>query len=130
MKKLCILGVAAFAIAMLPQQASAWCNVKFGAGVNFQWQSGDNHIGKHLYHSGQVPGYGGGYGGYGFGHGPQVIVVDQHQGGNGQGSDEVKAPAMNQAQTVPMSPYHYSSYQGYHYEQPAYYYGQDSWYGW
>jgi hypothetical protein len=127
MKKLCVLSVAALALALLPQQASAWSNIKLGAGFNFHWQTGDNHIGKHIYHNGPVPHpYG-----HGFGHGPQVIVVDQSQGHQGNDGDEVKAPSVNQAQTVPMSPYHYSSFQGGHYyQEPGYYYGQNYWYGW
>jgi hypothetical protein len=32
---------------------------------------------------------------------------------------------------VPFSPFHYSSYQsGYYYQEPGYYYGQNTWYGW
>ncbi len=61
-----ILGIALVAtmFALAPQQASAWSNIKFGAGFNFHWQTANNAFGHHLWRNGQIPthhGHGGGF---------------------------------------------------------------------
>jgi hypothetical protein len=69
MKKMLALGVLALTLTLASnQQASAWQNVKFGIGLNFQWSGGGNNWLWGLWRSGDVPspyggGYGGGYGG-------------------------------------------------------------------
>jgi hypothetical protein len=68
MKKILVMGALAVAIAAVSQQqASAWMNWKFGAGVNAAWQSGGNTWLWGAFRNGQPPGpdcgpYGGGYG--------------------------------------------------------------------
>ena len=73
MKKLIGMSVVALAITLISmQEASAWSNIKFGVGMNFQWQTGNNGIGKHFWRNGPLPGqpvYGYGYQGYFPGHG-------------------------------------------------------------
>jgi hypothetical protein len=84
MKKLFCLSLAAVALAALPQQASAWHNFKFGAGVNLEWSCGGNQFGicgHPIYRSGDVPGgFGGGFGG-GYMGGPVIVVPQQGHGG-------------------------------------------------
>jgi hypothetical protein len=64
MKKLITLSVltACFTFTST-QQASAWSNIRFGAGVNLHWQTGDNNLLWGFFRNGQIP-YpaGGGYG--------------------------------------------------------------------
>jgi hypothetical protein len=78
MKKLLIMGVLALgASALTQQEASAWCNVRFGIGANLHWQSGGNNLLWGAFRNSQppgpeygstFPGYPGGvYGGAGFG---------------------------------------------------------------
>jgi len=44
MKKTLCMGVLALGAVLVPQQqASAWTNVKFGCGLNFEWTSGGGH---------------------------------------------------------------------------------------
>jgi hypothetical protein len=57
MKKLLAMGALAVALlAVSQQQASAWKNVKFGCGLNWEWSSGGNCFGWGLWRSGQPPG--------------------------------------------------------------------------
>lgn len=67
MKKIFGLTLVAVSLTLVPQQASAWSNCQFGMGLNMQRQAGDNSIGKHFWHSGQVPGGPGPGPGYGYG---------------------------------------------------------------
>jgi hypothetical protein len=126
MKKLFGLGLALTVLALVPQQASAWSNIKFGVGLNFHWQTADNHIGKHLWHNGPVPHPHG----HGYGHGPAVIYMDPHHAGHGDQEAAQAAPPAAKGQAQPVNLYHYSSHQGYYYQEPSYYHGQDYWYGW
>jgi len=73
MKKLIILSAVTGALLLATeQQASAWSNIKFGAGVSLHWQTGDNNLLWGVFRNGQIPhpygGFTGGYGGHG-GHG-------------------------------------------------------------
>ena len=57
MKRILTLGVLALGLVLgSQQQASAWVNFKFGAGVNWNWQSGNNCVLWGLWHGGEVPG--------------------------------------------------------------------------
>src|ERR1700692_2932040 len=59
MRKILLLGSCALLLALsLQQQASAWLNFKFGAGINWNWQSGGNNTLWGLFRNGQPPGYG------------------------------------------------------------------------
>jgi hypothetical protein len=78
MKRFLVLGPLALTLALLSgQTASAWVNFKFGAGVNWSWQSGGNNFLWGFFRNGQppgpdvayppnghAPGYPPGYGGY------------------------------------------------------------------
>jgi hypothetical protein len=57
MKRILALGILALGMTLTTQQqASAWCNFKFGAGINWNYQSGNNTWFCGLYRSGEVPG--------------------------------------------------------------------------
>ena len=57
MNRILTLGVLALGLILgSQQQASAWCNFKFGAGINWDYQGGNNCFGWGLWHSGEVPG--------------------------------------------------------------------------
>jgi hypothetical protein len=57
MKKLLGLSVVSLAVSLVSiQEASAWKNIKFGVGLNLQYQTANNALGKH-WTNGQVPGY-------------------------------------------------------------------------
>ena len=57
MRKAFFLGLTALGLALASgQEAKAWTNFKFSAGVNWQWQSGDNCLLWGLFRNGQVPG--------------------------------------------------------------------------
>lgn len=59
MRKLSLLGPFALLIVlMLQQQSPAWLNFKFGAGINWNWQSGGNNVFWGLFRNGQPPGFG------------------------------------------------------------------------
>ncbi len=93
MKKLLGLGVVALGLALVSiQEASAWSNVKFGVGLNFQWQAANNAVGKHLWRNGPTPGHGYGYG-HGYGHGYGYAPY-------GQFSAPAPTPAEQEAPTV------------------------------
>lgn len=56
MKKFLSLSIVAVAlVAVAQQEASAWSNIKFGAGVNMSWQTGDNTLLWGLFRNGQIP---------------------------------------------------------------------------
>src|ERR1700677_1065819 len=56
MKKFIALGALALSVAAFSaQQASAWTNFKFGAGINFGYQAGGNNFGWGLFRNGQPP---------------------------------------------------------------------------
>jgi hypothetical protein len=56
MKKFFALSLLTLALVTVShQQAHAWSNIKFGAGVNVQWQTGDNTLLWGLFRNGQVP---------------------------------------------------------------------------
>jgi hypothetical protein len=56
MKKILAMGIAALSLALIcEQQASAWCNWKFGAGINFNYQSGGNNVLWGAFRNGQPP---------------------------------------------------------------------------
>ncbi len=127
MKKLLGLTVAAAVLAMVPQQASAWSNIKFGVGLNFEASCGNNNLLWGTFVNGQVPGYGGGYGGY---YEAPMIVPGHAYADQAQPAAPAAQPKAQNAQNMPANPYHYSSYQpGYYYQDPGYYYGQNTWYG-
>jgi hypothetical protein len=57
MKRILALGLLALGMTLASQQsASAWCNFKFGAGVNWNYQGGNNCFCCGLFKSGEVPG--------------------------------------------------------------------------
>jgi hypothetical protein len=59
MKRISLLGLFALLLTLtLQQQACAWLNFKFGAGVNWNWQSGGNNFLWGLFRNGQPPGFG------------------------------------------------------------------------
>ncbi|MGF1580139.1 MAG: hypothetical protein ACFCD0_12320 [Gemmataceae bacterium] len=55
MKRILGLALVATMFALVPQQASAWSNIKFSTGVTMHWQTGNNAIGHHFWRSGQIP---------------------------------------------------------------------------
>jgi hypothetical protein len=56
MRKILVMGVMALGLALASEQtASAWVNFKFGAGVNWNWQSGGNNFLWGLFRNGQPP---------------------------------------------------------------------------
>lgn len=56
MKKFLALGALALSVAVLSnQQASAWTNIKFGVGLNLNWQAGGNNFAWGLFRNGQPP---------------------------------------------------------------------------
>jgi hypothetical protein len=127
MNRILTLGVLALGLILgSQQQASAWCNFKFGAGINWDYQSGNNCFGWGLWHSGEVPGpeafgcgcpggcpspymnYGGGpgpdcYAGYGAGAGPAYAggQMNYGPGGPGAGGNPAYAQHPQQNQQTP-----------------------------
>lgn len=143
MKKLMILGTLALALVLASEQsASAWSNIKFGAGVNLHWQTGDNNILWGVLRNGQIPhpgGYGGYGGGYGYGHPGggfpmyyEPTAADaNNNGGAAAGKQSAGAPAPVNQTSYPANPYgyyypvSYNPYYGYQgYQVPSYWYGQ------
>ncbi|MFO0967647.1 MAG: hypothetical protein U0793_18965 [Gemmataceae bacterium] len=130
MKKVFLLGAIALTLTLAQtRQASAWCNFKFGVGLNLQWQSGDNSCLWGLHRSGPWPGSGGGYP-YGeaapfyFGAAPTMSPAGP--------SFEAPAPTMS-AYGYPAPALTYPTYNPYQnvsygYYMPYYYY-PTSWYG-
>jgi hypothetical protein len=149
MKKLIILSALATALLLASDRpASAWSNIKFGAGVNLHWQSGDNNFLWGAFRNGQIPhpaGYPGlGYPGYH--HGSVPTYYDPMAAGTpAPGANDTKP--VNTPGTLPgnlnqtgysANPYnfyhpasyqHSHPYQGYYpnyypYQVPSYWYGQ------
>lgn len=59
MKKIILLGALALGVmATMQEPASAWLNFKFGAGINWAWQSGGNNVLWGFFRNGQPPGFG------------------------------------------------------------------------
>jgi hypothetical protein len=57
MKKIFVMGALAVAVAAVSQQqASAWTNIKFGAGINLGYQAGGNTLLWGAFRNGQPPG--------------------------------------------------------------------------
>ena len=57
MKKFLMMGALAMALAVLStQQAPAWINVKFNAGLNYGYQAGGNNLLWGAFRNGQPPG--------------------------------------------------------------------------
>ncbi len=139
MKRILTLGLVALGLTLgTNQEASAWVNFKFGAGINWQWQSGNNNILWGAFRDGQVPGpefftgYGGCPGGNCGGFMPDQF---QYYGGLPAGAQHAQAPqtpaaAPNSAPTpgpttqAPMpgyNPYISVSHRQNAYPQPVYY---------
>jgi hypothetical protein len=147
MKKVMILSALALAAVLATTQpASAWHNIKFGAGVNLHWQSGDNNLLWGVFRNGQIPhpagipGYG--YGGYDH-HGggfPSYYPISTPAAPADAGKQAAAAPANLNQVGYPYNPYSYyqpvsynpyNPYQvpannpGYYpYQAPSYWYGQ------
>lgn len=142
MKKAIFSGLLALGLALTSQQeAKAWVNFKFSAGVNWQWQSGNNCLLWGAARGGQVPGPEA-FGGYGhpgmapafpyFGAAPSGPV-----GPDASAPTSAPAPAPmqqtlwyggNPYTTVGYNPYSYETTPTYYY--PSYYYYAPSyWYG-
>ena len=111
MIKLFGMSVVASTMTLISmQEASAWSNLKFGVGLNFQWQSANNAVGKHLWRNGPLPG--------------QMPVAPYYGGGHGH---YAPMPAEAPAEAAPMSyntvaPVYYAP--SYTYPTPIYSYGQ------
>ena len=131
MKKFLAMGVLALGVAALAQQpASAWVNTKFGAGINWAYQSGGNNVLWGAFRNGQPPapeGCATGGGHYGFEGVPQGAPMTP--------------PVIHPPATVPQAPQANDSQVWYQYRQqqryqtvtypnyyPAYYYPAN-WYG-
>lgn len=57
MRKILVFSALALGVALASEQtASAWVNFKFGAGVNWNWQSGGNNFLWGAFRNGQPPG--------------------------------------------------------------------------
>jgi len=106
MKKLLTMGALAVALlACSQQQASAWKNMKFACGLNWEWSSGGNSFGWGLWRNGQPPGPEG----FGNGHGPYDMPFGNgYHGGYGMpgyGMDmPYAAPMPNVAPTGDFTP--------------------------
>ncbi len=117
MRKILVFGALALGLALGSEQtASAWVNFKFGAGINWNYQSGGNNTLWGLFRNGQPPGPDGqqfGPGGQTFpGHpqfGPQNFQYFGNQGYNpgvGQQTVPTDVPAFP-AQTPVAQAYGY-----------------------
>lgn len=100
MKRFLVLSVLTLGAAFATHQpASAWVNFKFGAGVNWHWQSGNNNFLWGLWRDGQIPGpeFFGGYPGYGCAQGGYLPQQFQYFGA----APGVPAPATATTQPAP-----------------------------
>lgn len=133
MKKLIVFSVLATALALTSQNtASAWSNIKFGAGVNLHWQTGDNNLLWGFFRNGQIP-HPGGFQAYPMhGHGyaaPYVVPGGDSGSSGGEKNTAVPTTPTNQVGYQGYNPYGYqnqpyypASYQqGNPYQLPAYY---------
>jgi hypothetical protein len=132
MKKFLAMSVLALSVAALSQQsASAWVNTKFGAGINFAYQSGGNNFLWGAFRNGQPPApecpvgcpSGAFDGGYAPAPLPQAPCPPAHPG---HGGHHHTAPVLPSG-AAPASYRHYNTvtYPNYY---PAYYYPVN-WYG-
>jgi hypothetical protein len=139
MKKLLGLSVMALAVTLVSmQEASAWSNIKLGVGASFQWQTGNNALGK-CWTNGQIPGYPtnagpAGYGqgqgqGYGQGYGHGYGYEQPHYAPPMPAPIPAPVPASSGGHTLEATPVHYyrTGYEsGYYtptYYPAPYYYG-------
>ena len=125
MKNFFALGILTLALVTVShQQAHAWSNIKFGAGVNLQWQTGDNTLLWGFFRNGQVP--------HPYGGGVPPHMMNPHHGyapvppvGAGLQQDQQASPASYQTQPVA---YTYPAYNPYYssssYQIPSYWYGR------
>src|SRR5262249_55436505 len=128
-------ALALTAVVAAAPEAPAWINFKFGAGVNWSWQSGGNNFLWGLFRNGQPPGpdgpHGPGYPGRLPGkspnYGPQEFQYFGGQpGGAGYGMQYPTAPEAappSQTPGAPVALYHPATWHGQHAYQMA------SWYG-
>ena len=129
MKKFLAASLLAVCLAAASQQqAGAWCNFKFGIGLNFAYSSGNNCGPCGLWHNGQVPaGWGMGmpgcdggapYAGMMPGYGYAAM---QQPGYNYAGM--MQQPGYNYAAAPAAAPYQLMSYPGAgaYYPNPNYY---------
>jgi hypothetical protein len=159
MKRFLIFSLLAAGLTLgSQQQASAWCNFKFGAGVNWHWQSGNNSWFCGAYRNGEVPGpeffgYPGCGGGYPVGYGGGYDSFPYYGAGQpvpGQPSYAAGAPQMqaaptnnvpqqvpttpipNYQQRVQFQPTAYQSYYPSYYQSyyPTYYNQFPTYYNW
>jgi hypothetical protein len=123
MKKIALAGLIALSLIALSQQtASAWVNVRFGIGLNWQWQSGGNNFLWGALHNGQVPGPEA-FGGY---YGSGQAAPMPYYSYSAPMPQFYNAPAPAYAGQY-QSPYQFANYprQVYYYPTPSfYYYGQ------
>ena len=128
MKKILGLCLAAAVLAAVPQHASAWSNIRFGAGVNLHWQTADNNLLWGGFRNGQIPspyghhGHDGFHGHHGHHHAPMPFYPIDSVAPT---AEPVHAGTQNAGpvQAAPVSNYHFSS-------NPYSYYSHDAWYGW
>lgn len=156
MKKIILSGLLALGAALASQQeAAAWVNFKFSAGINWQLQSGNNNFLWGVFRNGQVPGaegypggmpYHGGPGPHGYGSqfpyfGQAAPVPTAPAAAAPTGTAATSTPAQqtywqggNPFHTVgynpSYNPYTPASYPGYYYPNYyGYYYAPSYWYG-
>ncbi len=145
MRKLFTMSVLALTLVLVSsQQASAWSNIKFGVGMNFHWQTGDNNLLWGVFRNGQIPGpgpygpmYGGGHGG---GDGFPMYYEQAATQNAKPATTPTQAPANASQTSYNPNPYGYYQPVGYYpnsqyqvpmytpnyypYQVPSYWYGQ------
>jgi hypothetical protein len=135
MKKLLAASVLALALVAGSQQpASAWCNFKFGVGLNMEFSSGNNNCFWGMFKSGQVPdgsgyspfvggspfGYAGGpFGGY---NSPSPYYASPDPGFTAPAPTPLPAHPGPASQTGAYASYYYPQTAPANYNQPANYY--------
>ncbi len=125
MKTLVGLTLVAAAMTLVPQTASAWCNFKFGVGLNMEWSSGNNSwfCGRLLNSGPYTGGFGdcgygpdfamGGFEGYGYAMNPAPAAAPVYAGQYGN---------YGTGQATPAPAYSYTGYQPAAYQYPSYNY--------
>lgn len=128
MKKFLTLGVLALTLGVLStEQASAWTNLKFGAGINFGYQAGGNNFGWGLFRNGQPPCPGECGGGMPT---PPPHALQQGSLDNGFGATPQAAmPAQPQSYSRPNYTVNYQQYQYPYNYNYGYNYGYNNVYG-
>src|SRR5262249_44155088 len=123
MKRLLVAGaLALMAVVAAASEAPAWINFKFGAGINWSWQSGGNNFLWGLFRNGQPPGPEGfGFPGPTPHYGPQEFQYFGGQPGGGTYGMQYPAPesAPSQAPSAPVAMYHPATWHGQHAYQTA-----------